>query len=803
MTNRIRRILCVDDYRLGDFGIAEVYKRHFPDASFHMLKSAPEAIKFLEQCGEGSYPDVLLFDACQTGFRLDAEWGYRNSVKIIDWYTKNASALPQHVLFQSADYEYALDSARRFQEKTGIETYAIASEEYHLVQSYLREGLIPDSGVRSSGFRRFLNKILNLSIPETAEEIDQHKIKNKLWEEKDIVDFAERGLITRDQALLELHQRAMHAIQYSLDGQVIINAGLDIDDDSDEIDRETIRAQIWRARDLKFEFEEAVGSSVQGYAAFSLEDVVALAAEGKKSILFLEAYDARFVPHLKDLAAVALITNNSTGHMGVLLKSHGVTGLLGSKPLSKRFNFLRAPSGQNIEYTQRLEERDQKRLLVSYNHSLMRNAKKHSDLYYPVDGLEEGHEEPEIPVLTINVAELERDHVLLTGDPATVEVFYGSGSVYPGHHTIKEVERVGYGHWLNSVSEWLDEWHRDNGQDPLKFKSNIDHPDQIYDSSDAGIGLLRTEHFILANAEQRDALKAACLEQEVEAFQKLSGFLMSDLEDVFWRGDEKPIRIRLLDAPPSEFYDAQEQSQLIGRYGSEGARGIQLAQQLPALYQAQLDGIFGTLKKKRDDEAKISRRHSEDPPEFTKGVEILIPTVRTAAELYFALRLTRETAERYGVTHDKYRFGSMIETVDACDNIGAISEYCGFLSIGTNDLTSEVLDCARDDWAKRHQLFERDGFDPFVQLHPEVLERLRIAIRKAREVNPDIQIDLCGDHASNIESLEMLRPLRLDGASMPSIQKNMVGLKIQYHYNEFLRQQAVPPRPEPYPEAHA
>jgi phosphoenolpyruvate-protein kinase (PTS system EI component) len=138
-----------------------------------------------------------------------------------------------------------------------------------------------------------------------------------------------------------------------------------------------------------------------------------------------------------------------------------------------------------------------------------------------------------------------------------------------------------------------------------------------------------------------------------------------------------------------------------------------------------------------------------------------------------------ELAHEAGLTKEEYRFGSMLETLDACANIKDIAPLCDFISIGSNDLTSETLKCDRNDWIKRQKLTDHSGTnsDPFVVLHPHVAKIIRTAVRKARAVCPGLQIDLCGAHATNLPSLLALHDLDLDGVSAPPSDMNQEGLR--------------------------
>ncbi len=300
----------------------------------------------------------------------------------------------------------------------------------------------------------------------------------------------------------------------------------------------------------------------------------------------------------------------------------------------------------------------------------------------------------------------------------------------------------------------------------LKFKTNLDSV-----SRDIGydIGLVRTEHLVLANKKQAEAFKQILLqdynlEDHIVAFRQ---GLEEDVEKVIRRKSNRSICIRLLDLPANELFSDPEDIKIIKRkYGY--ARGVQMAQRKPEIYKAQAEAILNQVKNK---------------PEETE-IKILIPTVRNLRELKFAKDIIEEAAEELGVNRSDYKFGSMIETLDSCENIKEIAAECDFLNIGANDLTSEVWDCPRGD-AKRiaEVCAENRGVNPFFYLSTKVIETAAKAVKEAKEVNPDIKVCLCGENIITDDTLIVAqKEMGIDSVSLSPRPKLIYSARLYYNF---------------------
>jgi phosphoenolpyruvate-protein kinase (PTS system EI component) len=88
--------------------------------------------------------------------------------------------------------------------------------------------------------------------------------------------------------------------------------------------------------------------------------------------------------------------------------------------------------------------------------------------------------------------------------------------------------------------------------------------------------------------------------------------------------------------------------------------------------------------------------------------------------------------------------GSMVETVQAVHAIEALCDVADFLSLGTNDLTAQVLDLDRRD----------PGARPELTAHPYVLELVgRVVAAGERAGRP---VTVCGDAGAHPVTLPLL-----------------------------------------------
>ncbi|NBX66578.1 MAG: hypothetical protein EBQ96_06235 [Proteobacteria bacterium] len=762
----------------------------------------------LEAYAEGNHPHAIITDATDGG---DEGWGADNIIETIKWYRDNApDKTPRHFLFTSADRDRAKRCRRaveRFLKEEGIENtfqlYVFDKGEMDLAAE-LAKGEVPRSKFyQDTDFREFLAKTTDHKLPITEEEIEAWQLARRQYSSKDLVDFVRKGKFNRDEALEILGPEARNIAATELSPRVNRREMDEPSRFSSGFNYESLFKRMKRRRvernkrDLAMHFLEAAGQSAGGYIAFTISQVEQLAREGKKAVLVMRRYSPDFIEHLDKISGVILTSSRSTGHMRMLLNAHNVAGALGTRQLPL---FLHDTQGRRIRYGIDVSGTGKSRVLEDRQEALEEAARYHRGNFedqFPATTSYRAIER-KIPKLKVSLRKFKPLSRLKFGSPVTLDIQRSYATVWPFKIGIIGGSWESYNNWMYDIPYMLTEWHEENKIPQLKIKMTVD-TDHVVSMSDSGIGLMRTEHMILESKEARKAYKALLLNGDASAPATLTRILEAQLDNIIFRPSRgTPIRIRLADLPPDEIFSKQELHQIEAQFGIENARGVQLAQQLPALYEAQLRGIFSSMRDGFKRRESYINGFDEEKESWVPTIEIMVPTVRTVDELLFVKSLTRRIAAEYGFDHSAYRFGSMLETTGSCDNIADIAKHCAFLSIGSNDLTSEVLGCDRGDYQKRHDLMVASGeeMDPFLRLYPQVQDKIVDAVAKARAVKPNIQIDLCGDHATDIETLERLRPIKLNAISVTPTEQNTKGLRILYDYNTFQKVRASQPKPQ-------
>jgi phosphoenolpyruvate-protein kinase (PTS system EI component) len=123
-------------------------------------------------------------------------------------------------------------------------------------------------------------------------------------------------------------------------------------------------------------------------------------------------------------------------------------------------------------------------------------------------------------------------------------------------------------------------------------------------------------------------------------------------------------------------------------------------------------------------------------------LRIMVAMVRSAADLLAVRSVIEEQAGELGVA--PVPVGAMVETVEAVEAIGSLSTVADFFSIGTNDLTAQVLDLDRTDPRAR----------PELTAHPYVLELVSRVVAGARLAGRPLS--LCGDAGADPTALPLL-----------------------------------------------
>ena len=252
-----------------------------------------------------------------------------------------------------------------------------------------------------------------------------------------------------------------------------------------------------------------------------------------------------------------------------------------------------------------------------------------------------------------------------------------------------------------------------------------------------------------------------------------------DFQGIFKALRGKPATIRLLDPPLHEFlpHDAAAQRDLAKKLGVPlasikkrvedlhefnpmlGHRGCRLGISYPEITEMQATAIL---------EASANLM-LENVPVFP---EIMIPLVGSAQEFENQNKIIQKCAKAVNNKHKiklKYKVGAMIELPRACIIADQIAKQADFLSFGTNDLTQTTYGFSRDDVSGLLNDYMKKSIldkDPFISIDMEgVGQLIKIAVKKAKTVNSDIKIGICGEHGGDPKSIEYFYKLGIDYVS--------------------------------------
>lgn len=129
--------------------------------------------------------------------------------------------------------------------------------------------------------------------------------------------------------------------------------------------------------------------------------------------------------------------------------------------------------------------------------------------------------------------------------------------------------------------------------------------------------------------------------------------------------------------------------------------------------------------------------------------DILVPMVTDANYFHYVKSDIISYAEDAGIKNLK--IGAMIESKDAIPTIPSIVKSTDFISIGTNDLTESIT-------GKRRNIYDKE----FFYLTEGVKSAIEDIVYRAKAVNPDITIGICGEHANYLENVEYYGTLNID-----------------------------------------
>ncbi|MEE3490960.1 MAG: phosphoenolpyruvate synthase [Methanobrevibacter sp.] len=263
---------------------------------------------------------------------------------------------------------------------------------------------------------------------------------------------------------------------------------------------------------------------------------------------------------------------------------------------------------------------------------------------------------------------------------------------------------------------------------------------KAYATGADGVGLLRTEHMMLATGIV--PYKFIDEGREDELVQVLVDNILK-VVDVFY---PKTVWYRTLDAPTDEFKtleggenEPDEANPMLGW------RGIKRELDQPDILKAE----FKALKKLHD--------------QGYTNIGVMLPLLHKPSELHEAKEIARSVGL---IPHEDIDFGMMVETPASAIIIeDFIEEGLDFVSFGTNDLTQYTLALDRNnELVAKH----------YTEAHPAVMKLIMRVIEKCNEAG--VTTSICGQAGSKPEIVEKLVEAGISSISantdaVPTIRK--------------------------------
>ena len=351
-----------------------------------------------------------------------------------------------------------------------------------------------------------------------------------------------------------------------------------------------------------------------------------------------------------------------------------------------------------------------------------------------------------------------------------------TGNVYVGEITTEEPAISGD---FENFMVWVDKIRT------LEIRANADTPTDAIQAKKfgaQGIGLCRTEHMFFEGSRifsVRKMIVAETKEQREMALSEILPMQRDDFEKLFETMADLPVIIRYLDPPLHEFLpkEKEEIEELAKSLGMTfenlknridslaefnpmmGHRGCRLDVTYPEIAVMQTRAVI---------EAAINVKK--------KGIvvhpEIMIPLISDLKELQFVKKIVIDTATEIISASDitlDYMVGIMMEIPRACMISDQLATEAEFFSFGTNDLTQMTYGFSRDDAGKfLKDYYDKKVFevDPFARIDENGVGALmKLAIEKAKQVKPNIELGICGEHGGEENSINFCHKIGLNYVS--------------------------------------
>ena len=152
--------------------------------------------------------------------------------------------------------------------------------------------------------------------------------------------------------------------------------------------------------------------------------------------------------------------------------------------------------------------------------------------------------------------------------------------------------------------------------------------------------------------------------------------------------------------------------------------------------------------------------------------EIMIPLVCTVKELEKLRGVAEKTIAEVEAEFDvdlEIPIGTMIELPRAAVTADEIATQADFFSFGTNDLTQTTFGFSRDDveaeFVPQYLNEKLLPYNPFATVDPGVAKLVKMGVELGHEGNPDLHCGVCGEHGGDPDSVKTFHKVGVDYVS--------------------------------------
>jgi phosphoenolpyruvate synthase/pyruvate phosphate dikinase len=293
----------------------------------------------------------------------------------------------------------------------------------------------------------------------------------------------------------------------------------------------------------------------------------------------------------------------------------------------------------------------------------------------------------------------------------------------------------------------------------------------------APVGLFRSETAASMSPNQIAIIAKIMQNQATEGdVETLGGLLFRDYKvlDEATSSHNSPFCFRLFDFRKRDHFPPDLQNGL----GADVYRGGEALKAYPQLYTLQLETLFSSFC------GAIHNGYCTLP-----RLEIMMPSLRKLEDVEtFVQMVEAAAANDYLGRKNDYTIGVMVEQAELCKCIEDVARVVDFIKIGSNDLTASILGLSRGDTTARNLYRQKNGYDPFIHPAPEVFDTvIPDIIERAKKVNPEIKIGICGDHAARPDVIAKLSCLGMREFSVAPTDENLSLLPLRAYLEVFTR----------------